>query len=824
MYEVIILKIGRVVNKMKSKNITIIHPSGKFRLIPSDKETKKKYWEDNGFQLDSLEPEIPSFDGCTSGSILERVALLSHALTNRKYSILLAARGGSGCTELIPYLENILPPILPAKILIGYSDISFLGVYLACRYPNFQFIHGPMAYSTNLESVLKRDEIALFKILNGEEHEEQFFTETFYAPRISEIRGPILPVNLSLLESLCSLPFLEFPKNCILFIEDCNEYLYRIIRKCDALILSEKLKNIQGIVLGKFSNCLNSEDVQVTQSFLCEFFALKTKKPVWSLEIFGHDKENYPLLMNSIVHILQKKNVFYFYFSQKLKNEFKDSVTNFPKNLYFSSHAQDKIHFSGIGGTGMAQVAGLTIQAGFDVSGSDLPIYPPMDKIIHDLGIHPDVGFEAENIKKRKIDKLVLANVLGRKSASLKKNEEVEEILKSNFDIFSFPSFLRKQFLHSSKNILISGTHGKTTTSSLVTHLLKESNLNPSYLIGGQCHNFKSGFAFENKDLFVLEADEYDSAFFDKGPKFLHYEPSVTLINNIEFDHADIYKNVEAIEEEFFKLCLLTKKNGGIVVANAEDPRVISLVQKSNVECVTFGNELKSNYPHWKLLGFQTFSEGIRVQIQSPETLLWEVQTSLFGPHNALNIAASLAVCQATFQKLKISMKSKKKEILSAFQNFLGIKRRFELLAFKNEIAVFDDFAHHPTAIQKTLQGFRDYLKSSHRSGRLVVCFDPKNATMRRNILQNELSLSFSLADVVYLGKIPQDLRIKSEDVLNPKFLLERLGEKAKYFDDNQVLLEFLKKNVKQNDTVVFMSSGSFDGISHLFAKYILEN
>lgn len=808
---------------MKSKKLALIHPSGKVLLDKNEIQKRIQFYENHGFELEQISPEIPSDHGCTSAPVLERVALLAFALTSRKYFGLFAARGGVGCTELIPYLEQILPPILPPKFLVGFSDISFLGVYLASRYPNFQYIHGPIAYSHFFERGLPRDQEALFTLLNGERHETEFSTDTFeVSTNQTKFSGPICAINLSLLVNLCHLPYISLPKNCILFIEDWNEYLYRMIRKCDALILSQKLENVQGIVLGKFTNCSDPNDLPTSPTTLCSLFHSKTKKPVWSLEIFGHDDENFPLLMNSTVRIEKNEKYFHFYFSQQLQPETDQRVSTFSDDLFLNKDHQRRIHFSGIGGTGMAQVAGLAHFAGFTVTGSDNPIYPPMDQIIRDLEITPDEGFTAENVRKREIDGLVVANVLSRKSATLQKNPELEEILKSNFDIFSFPSFLRKYFLANSLNILMSGTHGKTTTSSIATHILMETGQNPSFLIGGQCENFHTGFALNDPNLFVLESDEYDSAFFDKGPKFFHYVPSITLINNIEFDHADIYDNIEAIEEEFYRLCLLTKSRAGTVVANIDDPRVLKLVQKSQPQIISFGEKPQGHFHHWRLEKSTPTARGLQLNIVSPENVPWDVHAPVFGPHSALNICAVLATLDAYFQRKNISIEEKKDEILSSLKNYQGVKRRFELLTNKNQISVFDDFAHHPTAIQKTLRGFRDYLEASqHKEGRLIVCFDPKNATLRRNVFQKELSESFDLADMVLLGKVPTDMRTAADLALNPQAVIKGIGEKAKYFSENAQLLEELKQKVKSQDTVVFMSSGSFDGLPHAFADHI---
>ena len=480
----------------------------------------------------------------------------------------------------------------------------------------------------------------------------------------------------------------------------------------------------------------------------------------------------------------------------------------------------------------MAQVAGFFKEAGFELSGSDDPIYPPMDKVINQLNVKPEVGFNSDNISKNNPDIIVLANVVSRLSGSLKKNLELDSILNQQRPVLSFPSALRKYFLHSSRNIVISGTHGKTTTSSLVTFLLEKLNYNPSFLIGGSPVNFKAGFALNSKKLFVLEGDEYDSALFDKGPKFLHYEPKIGLINNIEFDHADIYDNVEMIENEFLRLAQLTFDKQGILVVNYDDVRVKKIADKfSNYSerIIAFSNqgELKSSCKIWKITNLTTTPSGSEITALTPENKKFSFKTKVFGAHNALNCMAAFAVLHANqiLENEELNTSSNNYDFLEKaslfMEEFKGVKRRFELLAEKNNISVFDDFAHHPTAVSSTVKSFRDYILSSGKKGRLIVCFDPRNATMRRNILQNELIKSFSQVDVLYLGKVFKDLRLNPKEALDGHAVALACGEKSTYFEDNELLLETLKQNVKSGDTVVFMSAGAFDGIPHKFADII---
>lgn len=804
-----------------TKHIAIVYPAGKIKISEEQKREKISTLEALGFTVSDVKPELDSLDGCTSSPVLERATQLSFALTARKFHVLMAARGGVGTTELIPYLENLLPPVIADKTFVGFSDNSFLGVYLALRFPNLRYIHGQMAFSNNVSGEPEMDKRALVELLNDKPTTHVFPCDFLGTEHV--VHGVCVPLNLSLAESVAAFRYLNFPENTILFVEECNEHLYRIIRKLDSIINSGLIQNVKAIVVGSFSDCLDSKEKPLDRKLLLKIFARKTKLPIYDLPIFGHDAFRFPLLMNGkivIEHKGQKAQI-----SITNKQEKSTAVaTHFTPDLFCAKNNLKKIHLTGIGGTGMAQVAGLLLADGYQVTGSDNPIYPPMDKLIAHLGIKPDVGFRAENITKNKPDAIVLANVVSRTSAALKKNDELEEILAGNTPVLSFPSLLRRYFLHSSRNIVISGTHGKTTTSSIVTFLLTSLGLNPSYLIGGAPANFKTGFALNSKELFVLEGDEYDSAFFDKGPKFLHYEPKIALLNNIEFDHADIYQNVEAIEQEFLRLAKLCKDRNGIVVANLDDKRVCEVVTKSQAHVIGFAhikNKKKHKFDCWYLKDYKTEFSGIQVTMIAPNGSEFEFKTGVFGAHNALNSVAAMATLHAN-QILETQDEkdfSFLKKALKAMWEFRGVKRRFELLMEKNNISVFDDFAHHPTAISTTLEAFRDYMTSSGKIGKLIVCFDPRNATMRRNVLADELSKSFAHADVVFLGKVPQDLRMDQNQSLDGYAVAKACGSNARYFEDNIKLIEVLRQTVLPGDTVVFMSSGSFDGISHKFAE-----
>jgi len=810
-----------------SRHIALVYPSGKFHYNNVDKEERIQALKSYGFKVTDLSSSFASPENITAAPVLDRLTFLCHALTNRKFDIVMAGRGGYGVTEIISFLNLILPPVLPAKTFVGFSDNSYLGVYLSLIFKNFRYIHAKHAFSQNLLSDVNHEKSMLFDLLNHKESQYTFKCHAVFSSTKS-IEGPCIPLNLSLAESLAATKNVSLPKYTILFLEDTHEYVYRMFRKFDSLINSGFLENVSAVVLGEFTKPFMNNGEEIQRSDLLKLIAQKLKKPVIDFPVFGHGDRCFPLVAHSLVRIEPIDDESVNLYLTSVMEERSSNLNESRENCNFHN-----VHLCGVGGTGMASVAGILKQAGYSVSGSDREIYPPMDTVLEQLNIVPDIGYKAENIQNKEIDSVIIGNVMSRTTSSLQKNPELDAILQTRLPIMSFPSALRTLFLSQSFNIVVAGTHGKTTTSSLAAFLLDSLNENPSFLIGGMPGNFTSGFRLGSPDLFVLEGDEYDSAFFDKGPKFLHYEPNVTIINNIEFDHADIYDNIEQIEEEFLRLAELTQEKKGLNVVNWSDFRVRRIAESLQTQCIAFDSNLSQEssiscpYPKWTLESFETHLTGITVHVIAPNSTKYKIFISqLFGEHNALNFVAVLA---ALFAKsiiqggtLELFLDSLK-YVEAASQNFKGIKRRFELLCHYNDVLVFEDFAHHPTAIRTTLEAFRDYISLTKRKGRLIVCFDPHNATLRRKIFEKDLAKSFSVADLLLFGKIPKDLRVNQSDILDESHIIDMCDINAYYFSENDKLLDYLQNTVKKYDTIVFMSSGSFDGIIQKFVQFIQE-
>lgn len=819
----------------------IVHPAGKTKATDAERLDRIEKLRELGFELTDLTPEVPESFHLTAGKPIERSIQLSHALTHRKYSLIWAARGGFGTTELVAYLKNQLPPVLPPKTFVGFSDNSFLGNFLALRYPNLTFIHANHVFDPTLLNEKNEDSRVLFKLLSGEDvlPIEQNNLEFFSRKREpKDLAGPVIPFNLSLAESFAAMNPELISDGTILFLEEVNEELYRVVRKFDSLLNSGFIKKCAAIVIGNFTQCNKPDGSTASESEIALLFSRKVDIPVIVWPVFGHDSSRLPIIAHSKCRIEFTESRATLNLSMKKADRPGLSARSLQRaetEADIGSKEQLKLHFTGVGGTGMAAVAGLFKSAGYQVSGSDNPIYPPMDEVLKFIGLQPIVGYHKETLTNAKPDAIVLANVITRRNAELKPNHEMEALLELDIPTFSFPSAMRKFFLNRTKNIVVTGTHGKTSTTSLIAQMLAHLGRDPSLFVGGSPLNFHHGFKRGTSEIFILEGDEYDSALFDKGPKFLHYEPSIALINNIEFDHADIYQNVEAIEEEFYRLACLTRDRGGIVVANMDDDRVVRVVKRSMAETIWFGHDSGGiEKPDWQLVNFSTLTDGSVIDCLTPGNENFSFKTRLFGLHNAMNAIAAMAVMHALEKLEQPGKVATKKETLpppsqnacglwgQAAETFLGVKRRFEMIGNIRDISIFDDFAHHPTAIATTLEAFKFYVTSSKRTGRLIACFDPRNATMRRSILQEQLAKSFSNADMVFLGKVPTDLRLKANESLDGQKVADLIGEKATYFCDNDELLEKLSECAKAGDTVVFMSSGSFDGLPRKLQK-ILE-
>ncbi|RPH60926.1 MAG: UDP-N-acetylmuramate:L-alanyl-gamma-D-glutamyl-meso-diaminopimelate ligase [Acidobacteria bacterium] len=460
-----------------------------------------------------------------------------------------------------------------------------------------------------------------------------------------------------------------------------------------------------------------------------------------------------------------------------------------------------RVHFIGVCGTAMATLAALMKHKGFDVRGSDRDVYPPMSDFLAAEGIHTFNGFRPEHISGD-LDLVVVGNAVSRG------NPELEEVLDRKIRYCSLPEAVREFFLWGARSIVIAGTHGKTTTTALTAWLLTHAGLDPGALIGGIALNFGSqgsSYRFGGGREFVIEGDEYDSAFFDKTAKFLKYLPDIAVINNVEFDHADIYPDLDAVRLAFRRLVNLVPRRGLLLLgADSADAVALKNLAKSPVE--TFG---LSEPADWQAHALKSSGVGTAFAVRRHGAPFGEFVVPLLGEHNVRNALAALAVGHA----VGIS----DSRLAEGFRTFRGVKRRLEIVGTARGVTVIDDFAHHPTAISETLAGLR--LANPQR--RIWAVFEPRSASSCRRVFQADFARAFRSADEVVLaavfgGSLPAEERLSVEDLVAD---LTRAGQRARSIPDVPAIVETISRECRAEDLVVLMSNGGFGGIHGLLME-----
>ncbi|MBU1231261.1 MAG: UDP-N-acetylmuramate:L-alanyl-gamma-D-glutamyl-meso-diaminopimelate ligase [Proteobacteria bacterium] len=451
------------------------------------------------------------------------------------------------------------------------------------------------------------------------------------------------------------------------------------------------------------------------------------------------------------------------------------------------------IHIMGICGTGMAALAGMLKSSGYSVTGSDKAVYPPMSLFLDGIGIHPMDGYGEENLNPRP-DLVIVGNVITRK------NPEAMALAHAKIPYLSFPQALAHFFIKSRTSLVVTGTHGKTTTSSLLASCLHQAGLDPTFMIGGIVRDFDANFHLGTGPHFVSEGDEYDTAFFDKESKFLHYRPDIAIITSVEFDHADIFADLDAIKRSFKKFVSLLPANG-LIVAHLEDANVAEVVQQAPCEVQGYGFDKSLD---WSLA--EVHAEGgstrFKARFQGQE---WaDLTVRLPGRHNCLN---SLAVA-AVLHRIGVSPNLTKQGL----SQFGGIKRRQEVRGIVNTITVIDDFAHHPTAVRETLQA----LKAAYAGQRLITIFEPRTNSSRRAIFQQDYIPCFDSSDLTLIREpMPLD-GIPEKDLFSAQQLAKDLmtrGLQAQSCPDTDTILDRLLPLLQPNDVVAILSNGGFDNI-----------
>jgi UDP-N-acetylmuramate: L-alanyl-gamma-D-glutamyl-meso-diaminopimelate ligase len=452
------------------------------------------------------------------------------------------------------------------------------------------------------------------------------------------------------------------------------------------------------------------------------------------------------------------------------------------------------IHFLGICGTAMGAVAAAMRAQGYTVSGSDAGVYPPMSTFLESKGITLSDGYHAENIPAE-TDLIVVGNAISRG------NPEIEAVLNRKLYYLSLPETLKQFFLRGRHNLVVTGTHGKTTTTSLLAWVLQCAGLAPAYMIGGIAANLGQGASLHESKYFVIEGDEYDTAFFDKRSKFVHYLPELVIVNNIEFDHADIFDDLDAIKLSFRRMLNIVPSEG-MVLINGDDQNCIDVSKDCRAQLVEVG--LSPN-------AARQISD-IRYTPEGSEFTLLETRFTIqqVGEFNVRN--AAMAISAAHFYGVPLEI------IAKAIASFEGVKRRQEVRGTVRGITILDDFGHHPTAIRETLRG----LRHKYPGRRLWALFEPRSNTTRRACFQHDLPTALSEADGVILAQVARMEQIVESERLDPERVVADIAAAGKlsfYEPDVDAIIARLKPLVREHDVVVILSNGGFGGIHERLLK-----
>jgi UDP-N-acetylmuramate: L-alanyl-gamma-D-glutamyl-meso-diaminopimelate ligase len=455
-------------------------------------------------------------------------------------------------------------------------------------------------------------------------------------------------------------------------------------------------------------------------------------------------------------------------------------------------------HLIGICGTAMASLAGMLQARGHQVTGSDLNVYPPMSTMLEQLGINVFHGYKREHLTPAPYC-VIVGNAIPRG------NPEVEETLKRKLLYRSQAEVVKEEFIRGRHSLAVAGTHGKTTTTSIAAWVMDQGDLNPTFLIGGVAQNFGHSFRVTDSDYFIIEADEYDTAYFDKGPKFMHYLPELAIVNNIEFDHADIYRDLDAVKLAFRRFMNLVPENGRLI-AGWDSPHVRAVVESFGerlfTRLETFGTDTSAK---WQIRNAEFGGEMSRFEVFCENQSWGEFQTPLVGEFNLLNCLAVIVAADAWGVS--------KEKIRSALASFQNVKRRAEVRGEERGVLVIDDFAHHPTAVRETLRA----LRARYRDRRLIAVFEPRSWSSRLAVFQDDYANAFAAADYVVIAAVFDSDKVTEKGrALDTRALIDAISKRGKpaiALPDATEIVTHLVPELREGDVVAIMSNGGFGGI-----------
>ncbi|MCX7722153.1 MAG: UDP-N-acetylmuramate:L-alanyl-gamma-D-glutamyl-meso-diaminopimelate ligase [Verrucomicrobiae bacterium] len=450
-----------------------------------------------------------------------------------------------------------------------------------------------------------------------------------------------------------------------------------------------------------------------------------------------------------------------------------------------------RIHFTGICGTAMGAVAAAMQEMGFYVAGSDQNVYPPMSTFLAERNVEVMHGYSERNLEY-KPDLVVVGNAISRG------NPEVEYMLEHKLRYCSLPELVREFFIQGKRVIVVAGTHGKTTTAALLAWVFDHNGLNPSYMIGGIPINFGQGARFTDSEWFIIEGDEYDTAFFDKRSKFVHYQPEIAIINNIEFDHADIFRDLAAVQAAFEQLIRLVPRNG-LLLVNGDDPNIAPLIESGAAKHCPV-----KRFGLGPTNAIQAYNIKLAPTATEFEIPSYRFRTGLIGELNVRNALAVVACAKHAGLK--------NHQIQSAFDTFKGVRRRLEVRGIAGGVVVIDDFGHHPTAIRETLKA----LRVRYPTEKIWALFEPRSNTTRRNVFQAELAEALAGADSIVVAAVARAEQLAPELRLDPEKLaadLRAAGKQAVYLADPDTIAAHVARHAQAGDVVCVFSNGGFGGI-----------
>jgi UDP-N-acetylmuramate: L-alanyl-gamma-D-glutamyl-meso-diaminopimelate ligase len=463
------------------------------------------------------------------------------------------------------------------------------------------------------------------------------------------------------------------------------------------------------------------------------------------------------------------------------------------------------IHIIGIGGSAMSPLAGMLREKGFRVTGSDSGVYPPASTFLENMGISFFHEFDAAHLQPAP-DLVVVGNIIARG------NPELEEVLDRKIPYRSLPEMLEEEFLPGKHSIVVSGTHGKTTTTAMLAWIFERAGKHPNFLIGGVAENFGKSYGMGGGAEFILEGDEYETAIWDRGPKFFHYHPDDLIITSLEYDHADIYSDFETYQLAFRRLVNLVPRNGRIAVwgdKESSGPALRQVVEKAFCPVQTYGFSAQND---WIACNLSVQGEFMRFTVARLGSPIGEFALAATGKHNVLNALAAMAIAHGRGVSADV--------IANALKTFRSVKRRMDIKGEVNGVLVVDDFAHHPTAVRATIEAARGRWPGR----RLWAILEPRSNSMRRKVFQEALPKSLALGDRVILGGVFRAQQLGDDNRLDPESVAESvraLGKDARVLPSSDAIAELAAAEAKSGDLLLVMSNGSFDGLCDKLLKWL---